>query len=188
LGFGKVRLGARERERTGSTPHPTRMNHYQSIQSPRSQGVIRTSLALGVLLGMGALVHGLASPALPVCPQDQRAAALDDGRGTPYKVEKSDNLCGLSEPRQLSKPAKVDYDALLQVTDEYREMRDKKIDPKSARGVELHNKAHNRIVAACERARVNAGYCSVWKTIARRDGKAINDLTKAVKRDLAVGA
>jgi hypothetical protein len=27
----------------------------------------------------------------------------------------------------------------------------------------------------------------VWKTIARRDGKAIKDLTKAVKRDLAVG-
>ncbi|HIG87610.1 MAG TPA: hypothetical protein EYQ25_11250 [Planctomycetes bacterium] len=164
------------------------MNHYQSIQFFRSRGVFRAPLALSVLLGMGALVHGLASPALPACTQDQRAAAPDDGRGTPYKVEKSDNLCGLSEPRQLSKPAKVDYAALLQATDEYREMRDKKIDPKSARGVELHNKAHNRIVAACERARVNAGYCSVWKTIARRDGKAIHDLTKAVKRDLAVGA
>ena len=116
-----------------------------------------------------------------------QVAGPDDGRGTPYKVNKGDNLCGLREPRQLSNPAKVDYGALLQATDEYEEIRSKKIDPQSARGIELHNKAHNRIVAACERARTSKGHCSVWKMISRRNGKPIQDLTKVVKRDLADG-
>ena len=31
----------------------------------------------------------------------QMLVNVDDGRGTPYKVEKLDNICGLSEPRQL---------------------------------------------------------------------------------------
>lgn len=163
------------------------MKKNQSTTSSRLPRERRVSYALCVLFGLMAVSHG----SMPTGEtQDLTSAELtlpDDGRGTPYKVNKSDNLCGLSEPRQLSDPAKVDYPALLQATDEYREMRAKKIDPQSARGIDLHNKAHSRIIAACERARASRGHCSVWKAINRRNGKAVSDLTKVVKRDLACG-
>ena len=161
------------------------MKQNQSIQSSRTTRVTRISLALAALLGMGAIAHGWSIP-LPHANSADTGLS-DDGRGTPYKVDKIDNLCGLAEPRQLSKPAKVDYDVLLEATDEYREIRDKKIDLESARGVEVHNKAHSRIVAACERARTKLGHCSVWKTISRRNGKPIPNLTKSIKLDLAEG-
>ena len=161
------------------------MKQNQTIQSSRSKRVTRISLALTALLGMATMARGWSIPLLSANSAD--TGLSDDGRGTPYKVDKTDNLCGLAEPRQLSKPAKVDYDVLLEATDEYREIRDKKIDLESARGVELHNKAHSRIVAACERARTKLGHCSVWKTIARRNGKPIPNLTKSIKLDLAEG-
>ena len=108
----------------------------------------------------------------------------DDGRGTPYVVEKSDNICGLDEPRQLTDPAVVDYDALLKATPEYKKIEKDKIDPKSSEGITLLTKARARVLKACESVRASKGHCSVWKKIARRDKKAITDITDAVKRKL----
>ena len=108
----------------------------------------------------------------------------DDGRGTPYIVEKSDNICGLDEPRQLTDPAVVDYDALLKATPEYKKIEKDKIDPKSSEGITLLTKARARVLKACESVRASKGHCSVWKKIARRDKKAITDITDAVKRKL----
>ena len=50
--------------------------------------------------------------------EDGPSATADDGRGTPFVVNKSDSICGIDEPRAITKPAKVDYDALLASTSE----------------------------------------------------------------------
>jgi hypothetical protein len=109
----------------------------------------------------------------------------DDGRGTPFKVKKEDNICGLDEPRQLTRPAKVDYDALIDETPEAKTIKAKKIDPSSAKGIELMTKARSRVLTACESVRSMNSHCSVWKAISRRDGKAITDITDLVKAEIS---
>lgn len=109
---------------------------------------------------------------------------IDDGRGTPYIVDKDDAICGLSEPRQLTNPAKVDFDALLAATKEIKELKRNKISPSSAKGIELTTKARTRVRDACESIRTANGYCSIWKAISRRDRTAITDVTAAVKAQL----
>lgn len=116
--------------------------------------------------------------------QIHAAATVDDGRGTPYVVTKSDNICGLDQPRQLTSPAVVDYDALVAATAEYQKIKKDKIDPKSSEGITLMTKARARVLKACESVRSANGHCSVWKEIKRRDKKAISDITDAVKRQL----
>ncbi|MEM9799518.1 MAG: hypothetical protein AAGA20_04265 [Planctomycetota bacterium] len=124
-----------------------------------------------------------AAPPEPSLPAPDHALVLpDDGRGTPYIVEKSDNICGLDQPRQLTKPAAVDYQALLDATPEAKKIKKEGIDPKSSKGITLMAKARSRVLKACESVRQSGGYCSVWKTIKRRDKKAIPDVTDAVKR------
>ena len=91
------------------------------------------------------------------------APVADDGRGTPYVVNKSDNICGLDQPRQLTSPAVVDYASLVAATAEYREIEKKKIDPNSSEGITLMTKARARVLKACESVRSSNGHCSVWK-------------------------
>lgn len=121
-------------------------------------------------------------------PLDELATApvpiADDGRGTPYVVNKSDNICGLDQPRQLTNPAVVDYGSLVAATAEYRKIKKDKIDPKSSEGITLMTKARARVLKACESVRSSNGHCSVWKEIRRRDKKAVTDITDAVKRQL----
>lgn len=111
----------------------------------------------------------------------------DDGRGTPYEVDKNDNICGLNEPRTLTRPAKVDYDALLASTSEVAEIKRRKIQKGSADWARLMADARRRVLEACIEARESSGHCSIWKKIARRDGGAIDDLTKDVKALLSGG-
>lgn len=113
------------------------------------------------------------------------AVIPDDGRGTPFVVLKADNICGLDEPRQITTPAKVDYDALLDETPEMRELRRNGIDPTSSKGITLLTKARSRVLKACEAVRTEAGYDSIWKAITRRDAKSIPDVTDSVKAKLA---
>jgi len=112
------------------------------------------------------------------------SANVDQGRGTPYKLDKSDNLCGVSEARQLTVPAKVSYTKLLHATSEYKELVRKKLDPNSAKGIALMARAKTRVIDACEVARANGAYCSIWKKIARRDGGIIPDVTQEVLKGL----
>ncbi len=108
----------------------------------------------------------------------------DDGRGTPYILEKADNICGLDEPKQLSNPAKVDYDALLEVTPQIKRMKRDKIDPNSAKGIQLRTEAEALVRDTCEKIRADKSYCSVWKKIERRDGGKIADITEKVKKEI----
>ncbi|MFT7679249.1 MAG: hypothetical protein ACI8QC_003250 [Planctomycetota bacterium] len=132
----------------------------------------------------------LATPVHSACPAEpilESSALPDDGRGTPYRLKKGDAICGLSEARQLTNPAKVDFKALMDVTAEMKELKRNKIDPNSARGIELTCKARELVRDACTLVRTEKTHCSIWKKISRRDGVKIVDVTSAVKAKLTVG-
>lgn len=103
---------------------------------------------------------------------------------TGWIVDRSDNICGLDDPKMLSKPAKLDYDALLKSTPEMKKIKDDKIDPNSPEGIQLRQAAASRVQKAAEKVRSSSGYCSIWKTIRHQDGRAIPDVTDAVKAQL----
>jgi hypothetical protein len=99
-------------------------------------------------------------------------------------VDRADNICGLDDPRMLSKPAKLDYDLLLAATPEIKKMRDDKVDPNSSEGIQLRQKAVDRIRNAADKVRVSEGYCSVWKAIRNQDGRVVGDVTELVRTQM----
>ncbi len=144
-------------------------------------------LPLKLLTLLIVILAGIPASAEPLVSGHERGAEFatggrDDGRGTPYHVNKTDNICGLDEPRQLTSPAVVNYSALLAATPEVKKIAKDKIDPTSSEGITLTAKARSRVLSACESVRQSGGHCSVWKTIRRRDKRAIPDVTDAVKR------
>ncbi len=148
---------------------------------------MRSTLQSGAWIA--ALVAAIGFPVLASAPGSAVASSLvrqatDDGRGSPYILEKSDNICGLDEAKQLSNPAKVDYDALLEVTPQIKQMKRDKIDPNSAKGIQLRTEAEALVRDTCEKIRADKSYCSVWKKIDRRDGGKITDITDKVKKQI----
>lgn len=146
-----------------------------------------TSIVTALLLCAPAVAHDApAGPAsAPDADADARAdARADDGRGTPYVVDKSDNICGIGEPRALTNPSKVDYDALLGTTPEVKRIKRKRIDPESAEGIKLMTTARRKVLSACESVREELGYDSVWREIKRRDRTPIPDITERVKAEI----
>jgi len=101
--------------------------------------------------------------------------------GTGWIVDRADNVCGLDDAKMLSKPAKIDYDALLKATPEMKKIKDDKIDPNSPQGIQLRQAAATRVQTAADKVRSADGYCSVWKAIRHQDGRAVPDVTDAVK-------
>ena len=145
------------------------------------------ALALVATATAGPVGTPAASGATP--PREYTHMLIDDGRGTSWVVDKRDNICGLDEPRQLSRPAKVDYQKLLSATPEVKQIKRKRIDPNSAEGVRLMSKARSRILSACEKVRSAKGHCSVWKKISLRDPKKDKkkkpvDVTSSVKGEI----
>jgi hypothetical protein len=110
--------------------------------------------------------------------------ALEATEAPDWIVKKSDHICGLSNAKMLSNPAKVDYAQLLQATPEIKKLKDEQIDPKSPEGAQLRAKAATRVATVCETVRVEKGHCSVWKAVKHKDGRAISDITTAVKGKL----
>ena len=106
-----------------------------------------------------------------------RLAADDEEDPGVYIVDVSDWICGLGDPRQLTHPARVEYDRLMDATPEMQELRREGIDPDSARGVILRTRAQAEVKRACTVVRQRLGHCSMWKEIRRRDGKPIPDRT-----------
>ncbi len=143
--------------------------------------MVQILLSLFAALAFSAPSSPSADASFPDCVA---AVSRDDGRGTPYVVTKSDNICGLDEPRQLTNPAVVDYQALLEATDEYKKLIKDKIDKTSSKGITLMTKARARVLKACESVRASQGHCSVWKVIKRRDKRSVDDITDEVKRQL----
>ncbi len=99
-------------------------------------------------------------------------------------AKSTDNVCGLKEASQVSSPAVVDWQSLLEATSEVRKLRSEKIAEDSPEGIQLLNEASNRVTQACESLRASQGHCSVWKSIRHKDGRAVTDLTDLVKAQL----
>jgi hypothetical protein len=132
------------------------------------------------------LLSMLVVPAMGALPSTAHRGADSVASETTqtWIADKADNICGLDDPKTLSNPVKVDYDALLKATPEYKKIKDEKIDANSAEGIQLRQKAAERVRDACEKLRVAKSYCSVWKTIKHADGRSIPDVTDAVKDQL----
>ena len=135
-----------------------------------------SKFCLAALVVLGGFAGGFAT----------QAAAQPAPLGGPsvmagWVCDRADSICGLDDPKMLSKPAKVDYDALYKATSEYKKIRDDKIDPNSSEGIQLRQRAVDRIREKTESIRSQNGYCSVWKTVRHSDGRAVPDITDQVK-------
>jgi len=117
----------------------------------------------------------------PTSPQDDTQAALEAPPVAGWVVDRADNICGLDDPKMLSKPARVEYDSLLRATPQYKKIRDNKIDPNSPEGIQLRQEAVNKVRDASEKIRQQESYCSVWKAIRHTDGRVVADITDLVK-------
>lgn len=143
------------------------------------QLVLTAALALASLassaFALGSVAEGGRSG-----PGIEVAGAPEPG-GRDWILKSENNICGLSDASQLSNPVVVDFQALLDATPEYKKMKDQKISPTSPEGIKLNNEAVSRIAVHCESIRAAGGYCSVWKEIKHRDGRAITDVTDKIK-------
>ena len=108
----------------------------------------------------------------------------DDGKGTPFILDKKDNICGTDEPRAIQNPAKINYESVLNSTDEMRKIKQRKIDKDSAEGIRLLSLARRKILSACEKVQLAHGYDSMWRAVKRRDKRPIADLTDKVKQQI----
>lgn len=141
------------------------------------------ALASVLVLGAGLLA-----------PRTALACEADPGErpGVPSTVDvqqtwicdRADSICGLDDPKMLSKPAKLDYDAVLKATPEMKKIVTDKIDPNSSEGINLRTRAVDRVREKAEAVRAAQGYCSVWKSISHKDGRTIPDITDLVKAQL----
>lgn len=98
-----------------------------------------------------------------------------------WVVDEDDNICGIKDPKKISTPAKVDYDALWEATPQIKKMKEKKIDPESTEGKALRSEAKTLVTKSCELVRSSGGYCGVWKSIKNEDGRTVPDITDDVK-------
>lgn len=108
-------------------------------------------------------------------------ATSDRSIASDWIADSDDHICGLSSLRALSDPAKVDYSVLWDATPEIKEMKRDGIDPGSAEGIQLQQKAKRRILKACKSVQDDRSNCSVWKAIKHKDGRTISDITEKVK-------
>ena len=97
-----------------------------------------------------------------------------------WNADDEDNICGISDLKKVTNPAKVDYDHLLERTPQVKEMKRKKIDPDSTEGKALRKGARTLITKTSELVREAKGHCSVWKVISHKDGRKIPDVTDDV--------
>jgi hypothetical protein len=138
------------------------------------------------LAGVAAALIAFCVPtiAIPRAEPGPSSSALAADSTSKWIVDRADNICGLDDARMLSKPAKVDYDALLSATPEMKKLKDDKVDPNSSEGIQLRQKAVDRIRTAAEKVRQAEGHCSVWKDVRHSDGRVITDITSLVKAQL----
>lgn len=127
----------------------------------------------------GRAVQPVQVPGSPSCAFPTCALPADD-----WIVEEADNVCGLTDPRQITNPAVIDYDELLEATSEMKEMKRKGIDKDSPEGQVLYNKAVDRVQRAASKVMKDKGYDSVWKKIKHRQGRTAPGITDSVKAQL----
>lgn len=140
--------------------------------------MMKRSLIAAVLLLIPGAVSALPAVGAPAAPSTAQEA-LGDWEG---KAE--DNVCGVAEVRHVSNPAVIQYDALMRVTPEMKEMKSKGIDKNSARGQVLMAAAMDQVKRAASAVMGDKGHCSVWKKIRHKQGQKATDITDAVRKKL----
>ncbi len=156
---------------------------------PRSGGTLGVPVAVEIAPPMRFHLILLATTLLAGAARAERIAPVPGPvsiaeEAQTWIAEKSDNICGLSDPKKLSNPAKVDYDALLKATAEMKKLEKEGIDPDSPQGKQLRKEATDKVTKASEKIRKKQGHCSVWKQIRHKDGRAVTDLTDDIKKEI----
>jgi len=141
-----------------------------------------TTIVLVSSLVLGGLLGARPAPASPSSAPGWQPAPAEEANG--WIAEKDDNICGISDLKKVSNPAKVDYDELLAATPEMKKLKQDQIDPESPKGKQLRKAAADSVTKASETVRKSSGHCSVWKAIKHKDGREIDDLTPTVKEKL----
>jgi hypothetical protein len=135
---------------------------------------MKKHLALIAALGLATTLASAAPRPVEVRLDGARVLASD------WIAKKTDNIVGLKDVNQLSHPAKLDFDRCLAATPEMKQMKDEGIGADSPEGIRLRTAGVNRVTRATNTVRTAGGYCSVWKTIAHKDGRRVPDLTSRV--------
>ncbi len=126
-----------------------------------------------------AIVIAMTPPAWGSTPSFKGLSASEQVE-TGWRTRSKDNICGLSNPRQVNRPAMVDYKQVLKATPEMKDLARRNINPRSAEGQILRQRAADRVRRASSLVMQSHGHCSVWKRISHRDGRKIDDVTKDV--------
>lgn len=167
------------------SPFPTLLPSRDAMNIRlRSMALVAAALVATLVVPLRAHGGAVAFVAKSASELTRSAAGCVSELTQTWICDRSDNICGLDDPRMLSKPCKVDYDALLKATPEMKKIVNDKIDPNSSEGINLRQKAVDRIRDKAEAVRVAQGYCSVWKAISHKDGRTIPDITDLVKAQL----
>jgi len=143
--------------------------------------MIKIAMAMGLLL---ASTGTAGVEMVQASGPDQAALTSRESLGSDWVVKAADHICGVSAARQISNPAKVSYETLMDATPEMKEMKRRGIDKDSARGQTLVSAASDRIQTAANTVMGEKGHCSVWKTISHKKGQTVTDITEAVKAKL----
>lgn len=139
-----------------------------------------TLVGPGVAGGPAVAAEGLAWSTAPATLAQTHVLAQTQG----WITRGQDNVCGLRDARQLSNPAKVDFPALLEETDEMKRLRKERIDPNSPQGIQLRDAARSKVANACEAIMQDQGHCSIWSSIRHSDGRAVTDVTDLVRQKM----
>jgi len=130
------------------------------------------SISLAIVIAMTPPAWGSASALTGAGPSEQAE--------TGWRTRSKDNICGLSNRRQVNQPAKVDYKKVLKATPEMKDLVRRNINPRSAEGQILRQRAVDRVRRASSLVMQSHGHCSVWKRISHRDGRKVDDRTKDI--------
>ena len=103
-----------------------------------------------------------------------------------WRAEARDNICGLSNPRHVTNPSVVNYSVVLNATPEMKDLRRRDINPRSAEGQILKQRAVDHVRRVGSKVMRKSGHCSMWKAISHRDGRRVRDLTDEVLAALSM--
>lgn len=148
---------------------------------PRTSAEGQSWARVFIPLGLVAFITPT-TPASPACTAPRAMEPVI--RQVEWVIQAEDSVCGVVEARQIRKPAKVDFDRLVDLTPEGKKIKRDRIDPDSAEGVRLMNRAKSRVRDASAIIMKRQGYDSVWKDISSKKGTYITDLTAYVEIEI----
>jgi hypothetical protein len=137
-------------------------------------------------LSLALLLTSSMSPSAHAAPSYEQTAPEALSTTASWSTLSKNNICGLTNPRQLTQPARIDYRAALEATVEMKDLKQRGISLDSAEGQILRERAADRVRQIGSKLMKKRGHCSLWKEISHRDGRQVPDLTSALIASLNV--